>query len=385
LIFELDEHIAMNKTIALILAVSAIFLAGCSSPIRTLEWKGGKVLLTEERHFGRPPLTWELKVVSSAAEKDTLRKAGWKLADGPAMLSINWQRVDGAALHYVLHHEGGADTFLMKRKMDAQTADLTLAAPPSFRPMLITSLGTTTSPNGMWRIEISENAINLSHYPIGGSVGFTPDSHGWTTHPGWFVFIENESRVWAYDGDRMLCLQTFTSSGNTSGWEVRYGDFPCHVPAEVFFRLSKQKQEDIQPTNRPDAIDWLETLAESDGVISFSPGVHLPVCFTNELDAFINGQGNSWRPASTRLGGQQASAGTCVGSRVLFDGAAGSGNADLKIGDDVFLEVELTPNQEVRPHARNWVAEVVGVLKSIDREAYHSHQGTTRGLEGLFI
>jgi hypothetical protein len=356
----------MNKNIALMVAVGAIFLAGCGSPIRTLEWRGGKVLMTEGRHFGRPPLTWELKVVSTAAEKDALRKAGWKLADGPAMLSINWQRVDGTALHYVLHQEGGADTFLMKRKVDGQTAGLTLAAPPPFRPMLITSLGTATSPNGRWQVEISENAINLSHSPNGGSVGFTPDSHGWTTHPGWFVFLENESRVWAYDGDRMLYLQTFTSSSNTSGWEIRCGDFPCHVPAEVFSRLSKQKQKDIEANNRPDVIDHIETLAESDGVISFSPGVHPPACFTNELDAFVNGRAILDALHQPGLEGSKQILAHVVGSRVLFDGSAGSGNADLKIGDDVLLEVELTPNQEVRPHARNWVAEVVGVIKSID-------------------
>ena len=202
---------ALNKSIALMLAVSVLFLAGCSNPIRTLEWKEGNVLMTEERHFGRPPLTWELKVVSSAAEKDALRKAGWKVADVAAMLSINWQRVDGTALHHVLHRDGGADTFLMKRKVDLQTVGPNLAPPPPFRPMLITNLGTIAPPDGSWRIEVIEDSINFTR-PGSGGAGFTPDSHGWRAKPGWFVFLESESRVWAYDGDSRIYLEAFNTN-----------------------------------------------------------------------------------------------------------------------------------------------------------------------------
>jgi len=36
------------------------------------------------------------------------------------------------------------------------------AAPLPFRPMLITTLGTKTSPGGVWRIGVSENSLDLS-------------------------------------------------------------------------------------------------------------------------------------------------------------------------------------------------------------------------------
>jgi hypothetical protein len=61
------------------------------------------------------------------------------------------------------------------------------------------------SPDGSWKIGVSEDAIHFAR-PASGEVSFTPDSHGWRAKAGWFVFIESESRVWAYDGDRQLYL-----------------------------------------------------------------------------------------------------------------------------------------------------------------------------------
>jgi hypothetical protein len=105
------------------------------------------------------------------------------------------------------------------------------AAPPPFHPMLITTLGTKTSPDGIWRIGVSESSLDLSRS---------------AAHAGWFVYIESEFRVWAYDGDRSLILQTETPSGPNSGGTTYSGRFPCAVPAEVFSRLPEQKQKEIQ-------------------------------------------------------------------------------------------------------------------------------------------
>ncbi|MCX6902888.1 MAG: hypothetical protein NTW03_05320 [Verrucomicrobia bacterium] len=59
-----------------------------------MEFKDGKLSMTEEGRCGSPPSTWELKEVSSAAEMNTLRQSGWKLTDGTVRNSV-------------VHHHGG--------------------------------------------------------------------------------------------------------------------------------------------------------------------------------------------------------------------------------------------------------------------------------------
>jgi hypothetical protein len=118
--------------------------------------------------------------------------------------------------------------------------------------MLITTLGTYPSPDGCWRIEVSEDAINFARPASGGGgLGFTPDSHGWRAHADWFVFTENESRVWAYNGGSRLYLAVFYPSSCA----IFYGifratnfdcNFPCAVPPEVISHLPELKTKEIQ-------------------------------------------------------------------------------------------------------------------------------------------
>lgn len=135
------------------------------------------------------------------------------------------------------------------------TATPTVAAPPPFRPMLITTLGTNTTSDGTWRVTVSEASLDLSrsHAPHGEgwtASGWTTTGFGtaspWTAHAGWFVFIESESRVWAYDGDRLLILKTYTSSGANASSSIYDSRFPGVVPAEVFSRLPERKQKEIE-------------------------------------------------------------------------------------------------------------------------------------------
>lgn len=225
----------MKTTLFFILAASTLMVAGCSSTFRTFEYKDGKTVMTEDDRNGSAPRTWELKEVSSSAEINTLRQDGWKYED-------------------VLHHPGGADTFLMKRKLVVQTA-----APPPFQPMLITALGsTTTSADGILRVMVSAagDSVEVSYIQSPKATGApitltstlsvpgqTAQSPGWKAHAGWFVFLENESRVWVYDGDRYLCLMV-ESAGGASFYPTPRG-FPCAVPAEVFSRLSGPAQKDV--------------------------------------------------------------------------------------------------------------------------------------------
>ena len=129
-----------------------------------------------------------------------------------------------------------------------------VAALPPFHPMLITAFGTHPTRDGSWRIGVSENSIHFAR-PASGEVSFTPDSHGWRAKTGWFVFVESESRVWAYDGDRQLYLDAETSNGNNSYGAIYFGvfratkfdsNFPCAVPPEVISHLPEQKQKQIQ-------------------------------------------------------------------------------------------------------------------------------------------
>src|SRR5271169_6335831 len=126
----------MKTNIPLILAAGASILAGCSTT----------------------PRTWEYKRVSSVTEKNTLCQQGWKYA-------------------VLVHAEGGADTFLMKRKVHIQTAAPAVAALPPFHPRLITVFGTHPTPDGSWKIGVSEDSIDFAH-PASGGMSFTPDSHG---------------------------------------------------------------------------------------------------------------------------------------------------------------------------------------------------------------
>ncbi|HEX3624343.1 MAG TPA: hypothetical protein VH280_02850 [Verrucomicrobiae bacterium] len=133
-----------------------------------------------------------------------------------------------------------------------QTAAPTVAAPIPFCPMLITTLGTYPSPDGCWRIEVSEDAINFARPASGGGgLGFTPNSHGWKTQAGWFVFAENESRAWAYDGGSRLYLVSFSPSGCGLSYGIFRGanfdcNFPCAMPPEVISHLPELKKKEIQ-------------------------------------------------------------------------------------------------------------------------------------------
>ena len=128
-----------------------------------------------------------------------------------------------------------------------QTRATTVAAPPPFHPMLISVFGTHPSPDGSWKIGVSEDAIDFAH-PASGGLSFTTDSHGWRAKAGWFVFIESLSRVWAYDGDSRLYLDTETSNTGSMYYGVFRAtnfdsNFPCAVPAEVISHLPEQRQK----------------------------------------------------------------------------------------------------------------------------------------------
>ena len=69
----------------------------------------------------------------------------------------------------------------------------------------------------------------------------------WRAKPGWFIFVENNERVWAYDGGSNLFLQSaipYRLGPKCASYGPSY--FPYAVPGEVFGRLSKHTQDAIK-------------------------------------------------------------------------------------------------------------------------------------------
>jgi len=132
---------------------------------------------------------------------------------------------------------------LLAPQIHAQTSAAPVTSQPAFEPQIISSfdhgLKTVTVTDGSWQIDVSETSLQLSrpgsseHYP-------------WKTHTGWFVFIESNSRVWAYDGEHELLLSTVEKHGNSEGWtDYDSPKFPCGVPSKVYSRLSAAAQKAI--------------------------------------------------------------------------------------------------------------------------------------------
>ncbi len=122
------------------------------------------------------------------------------------------------------------------------------AARPDFKPMFIDSPGAPSTPDGRWRINIGPAGqfIDLTYHELpkdGWSAAawniVSPDD--WKAHPGWFVFMETESRVWAYAGDRLLVLVVEEPNKKAT----LNSHYPCAVPKEVFERLSAAAQKDV--------------------------------------------------------------------------------------------------------------------------------------------
>jgi hypothetical protein len=59
-----------------------------------------------------------------------------------------------------------------------------------------------------------------------------------------------------------------------------------------------------------------------------------------------------------------------IGSQVAFYGgtAPPGANANLIVGTNIVLDVEIRPFRDVRPHSVCWGADVMGTLKSVDFE-----------------
>lgn len=78
----------------------------------------------------------------------------------------------------------------------------------------------------------------------GMSVNFASTAHppDWKPHPGWFVFAENQERVWMFDGDREILMLNATPKD----WSINgrpHKHFP--VPPVVAARLPESLKKEI--------------------------------------------------------------------------------------------------------------------------------------------
>jgi hypothetical protein len=124
---------------------------------------------------------------------------------------------------------------------------------------LITTFGEVSRSDSPWivRVSAADQTFQISYHYVSasdtngyGAVSVSSPA-GWRARSGWFVFVENNERVWSYDGDKSLFLQTATSSklGPTC---TSYGShsFPCRVPDAVLTRLTPEARGAIKIDER---------------------------------------------------------------------------------------------------------------------------------------
>ena len=132
-----------------------------------------------------------------------------------------------------------------------------LAAPSGLTNQLITAFGEHWV-GGIWEVRVPEQERTFEvgshwkqHFPNETSTaGFTSKISGWRAQAGWFVLVENDRRVWAYDGDRNLLLYEFTRTptGGTGCWSGPT-KFDCAVPEVVLTRLTDAARKAIKPND----------------------------------------------------------------------------------------------------------------------------------------
>jgi hypothetical protein len=117
---------------------------------------------------------------------------------------------------------------------------------------LMTTFGEFSPAGSPWTVRVSDKDRKLQisyHYQADASSSGTStvSSSDWRAQPGWFVFVENNERAWAYDGDRNLFLQvSIVSKLGPKGTSYGPSHFPCPVPSEVLTRLTPEARKGIK-------------------------------------------------------------------------------------------------------------------------------------------
>ena len=110
------------------------------------------------------------------------------------------------------------------------------------KPLLINTPGTHGSAEEPWTIRVAEDGtLHVSRNRLYSHDTVSPLQ--WQARPGWCVFVENDVRVWAYDGHRNLWLLEMTRSGTATHGPTH---FPCSVPTEMMTHLSEAARQALR-------------------------------------------------------------------------------------------------------------------------------------------
>jgi len=126
--------------------------------------------------------------------------------------------------------------------------------------LIIDKFGDFPSPDGIWHVSISEvdgtckigRRQSVKGQPIPGTSGLlgltveglkTISKDNWRARRGWFVFVENQSRIWCYDGADFLWLIQIDADGSSGSYGPHL--FPCPIPPPVDLRLSDSVRKSI--------------------------------------------------------------------------------------------------------------------------------------------
>lgn len=124
----------------------------------------------------------------------------------------------------------------------AGTQPTNAAAPAASAPRLIATFGDHAVGNH-WKVRVPEAERTVE---IGWD-GTSQKPSDWRARDGWFVFVENDRRVWAYDGDRDLLLFSYTPQRNGGTYAVSGPkNFGVPVPDAVLTRLSEAGRKAIE-------------------------------------------------------------------------------------------------------------------------------------------
>jgi hypothetical protein len=95
-------------------------------------------------------------------------------------------------------------------------------------------IGTYSSESTPWRVTVHKDKPSVFGYDrkIGVDTSISPSA--WRPHDGWFVWIENDDRLWAFDGSESLLMFHITKEGGTV-YEI--STLPMVPPSQVLQRL----------------------------------------------------------------------------------------------------------------------------------------------------
>jgi hypothetical protein len=117
-------------------------------------------------------------------------------------------------------------------------APVLLAAPCARAGQFIDWLGGYSDSNSPWSVTVSENKPPSFGYKRAVSTAVSPQ--GWLPHKGWFVCIEDDSHLWAYDGqDQLLLLEIIKAGSILRGFDASkdFNSLPKAPPDDVLKRL----------------------------------------------------------------------------------------------------------------------------------------------------